>query len=115
MSKEKNIERLSDILKATETKADFNIVEDLEELNRLFGILKARDYRKKLSALIEKYKNTEITIIREALLDRCQKGDINAIRLYCDYFKNTDAERMEDNSLIEALTAKGNEVFGDGD
>ena len=114
MSKEKKIEKLSDMLKATDTKAEFNIVEDLEELQRLFGILKSRDYRKKLSALVEKYKSTEITVIREALLDRCQKGDINAIRLYCDYFKASDTVPAENDSLMNALLAKGQEVFGDG-
>ena len=114
MSKEKKIEKLSDMLKATDTKAEFNIVEDLEELQRLFGVLRSRDYRKKLSALVEKYKSTEITVIREALLDRCQKGDINAIRLYCDYFKASDTVPVENDGLMNALLAKGQEVFGDG-
>ena len=115
MIKEKKLEKLSDILKATDTKAEFNIVEDLEELLRMFGVLKAKDYRKKLSALIEKYKSTEITVIREALLDRCQKGDVNAIRLYCDYFKSADSGSAEDDGLLSALQASGKEVFADED
>lgn len=115
MAKEKKLEKLSDILKATDTKAEFNIVEDLEELLRMFGVLKAKDYRKKLSALIEKYKSTEITVIREALLDRCQKGDVNAIRLYCDYFRSADSESTEDDGLLNALQASGKEVFADED
>ena len=115
MTKETKLDTLADILKATDTKTEFNIVEDLEQLQRLYGVLKARDYRKKLSALVEKYKSTEITAIREALVDRCQKGDINAIRLYCDYFKSSDTESTEDNGLMDALLAKGNEVFKDGD
>ena len=109
----KKIEKLADILRATDTKLEFNIVDDLEQLQRLFGILKAKDYRKKLAALVEKYKSTEITVIREALIDRCQKGDINAIRLYCDYFKTGTADETVNDGLMDALLAKGNEVFKD--
>ena len=115
MAKGKKIEKLSDILKATDTKAEFDIVGDLNELQRMYGVLKARDYRKKLAALVEKYQNTEITTIRLALIDRCRKGDVNAIRLYCDYFKSADADDGEDDGLTEALLAKGNEVFSDED
>lgn len=111
----KKLEKLSDILKATDTKAEFDIVEDLEQLLRMYGVLRAKDYKKKLSALIEKYKTTEITEIRSALLERCRKGDTNAIRLYCDYFKDSDAEVTEDNGLIDALNRKANEVFIDED
>ena len=115
MAKENKLEKLAEILKATDTKAEFNIVEDLEELLRMFGVLKAKDYRKKLTALIEKYKSTEITVIREALLDRCQKGDVNAIRLYCDYFKSADSGSAEDDGLLSALQASGKEVFENED
>ena len=109
------LEKLSDILKSTDTKAEFDIVEDLEQLLRLYGVLRSKDYKKKLSALIEKYKNTEITEIRSALLERCRKGDTNAIRLYCDYFKDSDTEVTEDNGLIDALNKKAGEVFKDED
>ena len=109
------LEKLSDILKSTDTKAEFDIVEDLEQLLRLYGVLRSKDYKKKLSALIEKYKNTEITEIRSALLERCRKGDTNAIRLYCDYFKTADAEVAEDHGLLDALNRKANEVFIDED
>ena len=71
--------------------------------------------KKKLSALVEKYKTTEITLIRSALLERCRKGDTNAIRLYCDYFKDSDTETTEDNGLLDALNKKANEVFTDED
>ena len=113
MLKEKKLDKLATILKATDTKTEFDIVSDLEQLQRMFGVLKAKDYRKKLSALVEKYKSTEITVIRQALLDRCQKGDTNAIRLYCDYFKTTSTDNTEDDALIDALLARGNEVFKD--
>ena len=109
------LEKLSDILKATDTKAEFDIVEDLEQLLRLYGVLQSKDYKKKLSALVEKYKITEITEVRSALLERCRKGDTNAIRLYCDYFKDSDTEVTEDNGLLDALNRKANEVFTDED
>ena len=111
----KKLERLSDILKATDTKAEFDIVEDLEQLLRMYGVLRAKDYKKKISALVEKYKITEITEVRSALLERCRKGDTNAIRLYCDYFKDSDAEVAKDNGLLDALNKKANEVFTDED
>ena len=50
-----------------------------------------------------------------SLLERCRKGDTNAIRLYCDYFKDFDAEVAEDNGLLDALNRKANEVFTDED
>lgn len=109
------LEKLSDILKKTDTKAEFDIVEDLEQLRRLYGVLKAKDYRKKLAVLAEKYKTAEITEIRSALLERCRKGDTNAIKLYCDYFKDADTEITEDTGLLDALNKKANEVFTDED
>lgn len=108
------LDKLAEILKKTDTKVDFDIVGDLEELQRRFGVIKTRDFRKKLAALIEKYKNTEITLIRSALVEKCRKGDTNAIRLYCDYFKPAEAEDNDDG-LLEALSAKGQEVFSDDD
>lgn len=104
------LNKLAEMLKKTDTKVEFDIVGDLEELQRRFGIIKTREFRKKLAALVEKYKNTEITEIRSALVERCRKGDTNAIRLYCDYFKHTEAE-TEDDGLIDALNAKAEGVF----
>ena len=115
MQSQQKLNKLSELLKAADIKTEFDIVGDLEQLQRLFGVLKAKDYRKHLAALVDKYKNTEITVIREALLDRCRKGDTGAIRLYCDYFKSSDVEEAGDDGLIEALLARGNEVFKDED
>lgn len=108
------LDKLLEILKKTDTKVEFDIVGDLEELQRRFGVIKTRDFRKKLAALIEKYKNTEITLIRSALIEKCRKGDTNAIRLYCDYFKPAESDDKDDG-LLTALTAKGQEVFTDDD
>ena len=115
MAREKKLDKLAELLKATDTKTDFDIVGDLEQLQRMYGVLRARDYRKKLAALVEKYKSTEITVIRSALIERCRSGDINAIRLYCDYFKTAETSAINDDGLTDALLAKGNEVFADDD
>lgn len=104
-------DKLVALLQAADIKNEFDIVGDLEQLRRLYGIIKARDYKKKLTALIEKYKNSEITEIRSALLKKCLAGDTNAIRLYCDYFRHSDAEEAQDDGLTAAILAKGNEVF----
>lgn len=94
------LEKLAEILKKTDTKTEYDIVGDLEQLQRLYGILKSKDYRKKLSALIEKYKTSEITEIRSALIEKCRKGDSNAIKIYCDYFKCSNSETDDEGSLI---------------
>lgn len=104
------IDKLAEILKATDTKTEYDIVGDLEQLQRLYGVIKAKDYRKKLAALIEKYKTTEITEIRSALLKKCLAGDVNAIRLYCDCFKQSEAIAADDG-LVEALMTKSKDVF----
>ena len=109
------LEKLAEILKKTDTKTEYDIVGDLEQLQRLYGILKSKDYRKKLSALIEKYKTSEITEIRSALIEKCRNGDVNAIRLYCDYFKKTNSEVSDNNELLDALNKKSSEVFSDDD
>ena len=104
------LSKLAEILKTTDTKTEYDIVGDLEQLQRLYGVIKAKEYRKKLSALVEKYKTTEITEIRSALLKKCRAGDVNAIRLYCDYFRQTEVGGADDG-LVEALTAKAKDVF----
>lgn len=104
------LDKLAEILKATDTKTEYDIVGDLEQLQRLYGVIKAKDYRKKLAALIEKYKSTEITEIRSALLKKCLAGDVNAIRLYCDCFKQSEAVAADDG-LVEALMTKSKDVF----
>lgn len=111
-SMDKKVDRLAEMLKSTDTKIEYNIVEDLEQLQRLYGVIKPKEYRKKLLVLVEKYKTSEITEIRSALLKKCLAGDINAIRLYCDYFKQSEAVAADDG-LVEALMARGKDVFKD--
>lgn len=108
----KKLLQLEQLLKETNTKQEFNIVEDLKSLELSFGIVKSKDFRKKLRALIEKYENHELTEIREALLEKCRKGDVQAIRLYAEYFKPETVDNADDG-LLEALTAAGEEAFVD--
>lgn len=105
------IEKLQQIIEHVDGRQDYNIVADLKSLERSLDMLKRKDFRKKLNALIEKYEKSELTEIRNALLERCRSGDTNAIRLYLDSFKPS-AESMEDDGLTAALLARGNEVFG---
>lgn len=106
----KKLDTLEQLLKATDTRADFNIVEDLKSLERNFGILKSRDYRKKLQALVTKYEQSELTAVREALLTKCRQGDTQAIRLYADYFKPVAVVDNNDG-LMEALSSTSKEAF----
>lgn len=106
------LSKLEQLLKDTNTKQDFNIVEDLKSLALSYGIVKSREFRKKLNALITKYENDELTAIREALVKKCQSGDVQAIRLYADYFKPETVATVDDG-LIEALAGAGKEAFAD--
>ena len=49
------LSKLEQLLKETNTKQDFNIVDDLKSLLLSYGVIKSKDFRKKLNALIEKY------------------------------------------------------------
>lgn len=106
----KKLLQLEQLLKETNTKQEFNIVEDLKSLELSFGIIKTKDFRKKLKALIQKYEENELTLVRNALLEKCRKGDVQAIRLYAEYFKPETVTEADDG-LLEAITAAGKEAF----
>lgn len=106
------LSKLEQLLKETNTKQEFNIVEDLKALALSYGVVKSKDYRKKLNALIEKYETNELTVVREALLKKCRSGDTQAIRLYAEYFKPETVTTVDDG-LIEALEGAGKEAFKD--
>lgn len=106
------INQLESLLKSADIRQEFNIVEDLKSLELSFGIIKTKDFRKKLKALIEKYENNELTGIREALIQKCLKGDVQAIRLYSEYFK-PEVVNNTDDGLLEALTVASEEAFAD--
>lgn len=64
------LSKLEQLLKETNTKQEFNIVEDLKSLALSYGVVKSREFRKKLNALIAKYENDELTAIRQALIKK---------------------------------------------
>lgn len=106
------LSKLEQLLKETNTKQEFNIVEDLKSLALSYGVIKSKDFRKKLDALIAKYESDELTVVREALLKKCRTGDPQAIRLYAEYFKPETVVEADDG-LIEALAGAGKEAFAD--
>ena len=106
------LSKLEQLLKETNMKQEFNIVEDLKSLALTYGLLKPKAFRKKLDALIEKYECHELTAIREALLKKCRQGDVQAIKLYSEHFK-PDTKVVVDDGLIEALAGAGKEAFAD--
>lgn len=107
-----NIDKVSKLLESVDNKQDYDIVADLQSLERSLDMLKRKDFRRKLKGLIEKYQTSEITEIRKALIEKCRVGDTNAIRLYLESFKPTSSE-TEDDGLTAALLARGKEVFAD--
>lgn len=106
------LSQLEQLLKETNTKQEFNIIEDLKSLELSFGIIKSKNFRKKLRALIQKYEENELTLVREALMEKCRKGDVQAIRLYAEFFKPETVTEADDG-LLEALSAAGREAFTD--
>ena len=67
------LSKLEQLLKDTNTKQEFNIVEDLKSLALSYGVVKSREFRKKLNALITKYESDELTAIRQALIKKCMQ------------------------------------------
>ena len=105
-----NTDKVSSLLEAVDSRQDYDIVADLKSLERMLDMLKRKDYRKMLKALIDKYEKSEITEIRQALIKKCRTGDTYAIRLYLDSFKSA-SEEVEDDGLTAALLARSKEVF----
>ncbi len=110
MRKNKKLETLADLLQKTETKAEFNIVEDLKSLERMYGVLKPRQYRQKLQTIIKKYEESELTAVRNTVLNESIKGNMQAVRLYAEYFKPAEAV-TEDDGLVAALNKASKDVF----
>lgn len=103
------LDQLENILKDTD-KQEFNIVEDLKQLSIYLGVLKQKDFRRMLNAMISKYEEDELTEVREALLKKCRSGDVQAIRLYAEHFKPVIID-TEDDGLIDALQSAGKGAF----
>lgn len=106
------LDKLEQLLKETNTKIEFNIVEDLKSLELSYGVTKSKDFRKKLTALRSKYENDEMTEIRSALIKKCRNGDTQAIKLYAEYFKPVSVSE-DDDGLLEAISGAGKEVWSD--
>lgn len=108
--RKKSLDTLEALLKATNTKVEFNIVEDLESLVNTYGVIKSRDFKKKLNAILEKYKTSELTAVRNTVLNESIKGNMQAVRLYAEYFKPAEAV-TEDDGLVAALNNASKDVF----
>lgn len=110
--RKKPLDTLENLLKITDTKTEFNIIEDLESLVRMYGVLKSRDYRKKLNAILEKYKTSELTAVRTTVLNESIKGNMQAVKLYAEYFKPTEIVSSDDG-LLDVIKQSSKEVFPD--
>ncbi len=106
----KPLDTLEARLKATAVSTDFNIAEDLESLVQTYGILKSKDYRKKLEAVLKKYKTSELAAIRNSVIKECERGNMQAVRLYAEYFKPSEAAHTDDG-LAEVIRQSSEEVF----
>ena len=73
-------------------------------------MLKPRQYRQKLQAIIKKYEESELTAVRNTVLNESIKGNMQAVRLYAEYFKPAEAV-TEDDGLVAALNKASKDVF----
>lgn len=110
--RKKSLDTLEALLKATNTKSEFNIVEDLESLVNTYGVLKSRDFKKKLNAVLEKYKTSELTAVRNTVVNESIKGNMQAVRLYAEYFKPAEVVASDDG-LMDVIRQSSKEVFPD--
>lgn len=108
--KKKSLDTLETLLKATNTKSEFNIVEDLESLVNTYGVLKSRDFRKKLNAILQKYKISELTDVRNTVVAESLKGNMQAVRIYTEYFKPSELVSSDDE-LLDVIKQSSKEVF----
>lgn len=110
--KKKSLDTLEARLKATNTKSEFNIVEDLKSLVNTYGVLKSRDFKKKLNAVLEKYETSELTAVRNTVVNESVKGNMQAVRLYAEYFKPAEVVASDDG-LMDVIRQSSKEVFPD--
>lgn len=78
---------LAGIQQAEEQK-NFNILQDLQMLQKAFPKTAKRDYMQLLARLIQKYSVDEAAEIHAALLKKCRAGDTDAIRLWNEMAKD---------------------------
>lgn len=81
---------LAGIQQAEEQK-NFNILQDLQMLQKVYPKTAKRDYLQLLARLIQKYKVDEAAEVHAALLKKCRAGDTDAIRLWNEMAKDNQA------------------------
>lgn len=72
------------LLSAVKTGSDeheYNILSDMRLLQEQYPKLSAKDFKRLLSAIVEKYDN-EFATVHAALVAKCKSGDVAAIKLY---------------------------------
>lgn len=95
---------LEGIQRAAEQK-EFNILQDLQMLQKAYAQASKRDYPQLLAQLIQKYKVDEAAEVHAALLRKCRAGDIEAMRLWAELEKDSQAAG-EEVQIIDDIKAK---------
>lgn len=63
-----NIDKLSKLLESVDNKQDYDIVADLQSLERSLDMLKRKDFRRKLKELIENIRQAKLQKLEKHLL-----------------------------------------------
>lgn len=87
-------ESIADLLagiQQAEEQKNFNILQDLQMLQKAYPKTAKRDYLQVLARLIQKYSVDEAAEIHAALLKKCRAGDTDAIRLWNEMAKDNQA------------------------
>ena len=91
-TQQSSIEALEKAIEEQKNTRDFNYINDLKMLRKLYTCTSKRDYLKLLDLLVDKYSVKETAAVHAALLKKVQAGDLDAIRLWNEMSKeNRDA------------------------
>lgn len=84
-------------IRQAEEQKNFNILQDLQMLQKAYTKTAKRDYLQLLARLIQKYSVDEAAEVHAALLKKCRVGDTDAIRLWNEMAKDNQAtgERVQ--------------------
>lgn len=61
------------------------------------------NFREYLDSLIDKYADSELSTVWKALIRRCGKGDVQAIRLYFELREKTAGKKESGVQIIDDL------------
>lgn len=88
-------QNLHSMVLAAEQSKEFNIAADLINLQKQYGRVRVKEFKKILADLVDKYTVGENALVYEVLINKCKAGDIAALRLYHEMRKDSGVSNEE--------------------